>query len=54
MNRIALVKIVLAVIGIGIFAYGVRVDDRAIRWVGLAFVLLAFVLRFARRKPPEG
>ena len=54
MNRLVIVKIVLAIVGIGIFAYGARVDDRTIRWVGLGFVVLSFVLRFVRNKPPEG
>lgn len=41
-------KIGFAVVGLLVFGYGLRVDDGAIRWVGIAFVGLAFLLRFWR------
>jgi Na+(H+)/acetate symporter ActP len=50
MDRLTVAKVAFAFAGIGIFAYGVRADDNVIRWVGIAFVIVAFLLRFARRR----
>jgi hypothetical protein len=49
MNRLTIAKLAFALAGIAIFAYGARVDDGTIRWVGIAFVVVAFLLRFAKR-----
>jgi len=48
-NRLAVAKLAFALVGIAVFAYGARVDDKIIRWVGIAFVVVAFLLRFAKR-----
>jgi hypothetical protein len=38
-----------------VWAYGYRVDDPPIRWVGIAFLGVAVLLRFwGRRRPPAG
>ena len=50
MDRMTLAKIALALAGVGIFAYGVRSEENIIRWVGIAFVIAAFVLRFFKKK----
>jgi hypothetical protein len=43
----------LAVTGMLVWAYGYRVDDTTLRWVGIAFLGVAVLLRFAaRRRPP--
>lgn len=41
-------KIGFAVVGLLAFGYGMRVNDSVIRWVGIGFVALAFLLRFWR------
>ena len=50
MDRLTLIKIAFAFAGIGVFAYGVRTDSNVVRWVGIGFVVVAFLLRFARKR----
>jgi hypothetical protein len=45
-------RFILAAIGLAICAYGIRVDDAPIRWVGIGFLAVALLLRFARRSRP--
>jgi hypothetical protein len=52
-NRITVLKIACALAGAGIFAYGVRSDDTVVRWVGIAFVVAAFLLRFVKKRTPD-
>lgn len=52
MDRLTVLKIACALAGVGIFAWGVRSEDNIIRWVGIAFVIAAFLLRFARKRVP--
>jgi len=40
-------KIALAVIGLFLFGAGVRLERTELRWTGLAFVIVAWLLRFA-------
>lgn len=42
------IKLGLAVIGIIVFAAGVRLDHTALRWVGIGFVAAAFLSRFIK------
>ena len=44
-------KLGLAVIGIIVFAAGVRLEHQTLRWVGIGFVAAAFLSRFF--KPRE-
>jgi hypothetical protein len=53
MDRVTVLKIAFALAGVAIFAYGVRSEDSVVRWVGIAFVVAAFLLRFARKQTPE-
>ena len=53
MDRITVLKIALALAGVGIFAYGVRGDDPIVRWVGIACVVAAFLLRFVKKRVPD-
>jgi hypothetical protein len=47
-------RFALAVVGLLVWAYGYSVDDSGIRWLGIAFLGLALLLRFAtRRRPPS-
>jgi hypothetical protein len=36
----------VALVGIGVFAYGARIDVPGIRWAGIALLGAAFLLRF--------
>lgn len=44
-------KLALATVGIITWAYGVREDDHRVRWLGIAFLACAFLLRFLYRRP---
>lgn len=53
MSTVTSVKAALVVVGILVWAYGVRVDDRMLTWIGIGFLVAAFLLRFlGRRRPP--
>ena len=39
-------QIALALAGLLLFGYGVRADSQTIRWIGIAFVAAAAILRF--------
>jgi hypothetical protein len=41
-------KITLALAGLVLFGAGVRLERTEVRWVGLAFVVTAWLLRFIR------
>jgi hypothetical protein len=41
-------QVAFLIMGLIIWAYGQRVDDPTIRLVGIAFLAVAFVLRFFR------
>jgi hypothetical protein len=45
--RLALTKIAFAIAGLATFGVGIRLDDTRVRWVGVAFVAIAWFLRFA-------
>jgi Na+(H+)/acetate symporter ActP len=53
MERVMVLKIACALAGVGLFAYGVRSEDNVVRWVGIAFVIVAFLLRFLKKRPPD-
>ena len=49
------VKLAITLMGLIIFAAGVRFDDARLRWTAIAFVAVAWVMRFirsARRDEP--
>jgi hypothetical protein len=50
-TKLALAKIGFAVAGIGTFGVGIRVEDSRVRWVGVALVAVAWLLRFAGPRP---
>lgn len=59
MSALTRAKIALALIGLVVFGAGVRLERTELRWVGLGFVVLAWLLRFAgprasRRPAGEG
>jgi hypothetical protein len=45
------IKLALAIIGIIVFAAGVRLEHTVLRWVGIGFVAAAFLARFVRPRP---
>jgi Na+(H+)/acetate symporter ActP len=53
MERVMVLKIACALAGVGLFAYGVRSEDNVVRWVGIAFVIVAFLLRFLKKRAPD-
>jgi hypothetical protein len=57
MSGLTQLKVGLAFIGLVLFGYGVRADNERMRWIGIAFLAAAAVLRFvgprsSRRKRP--
>jgi hypothetical protein len=52
-DKVTIVKIACAIVGLGIFGYGVRSDESVVRWVGIGLVIVAFLLRFVRKRVPE-
>jgi hypothetical protein len=55
MSALAWVRFALAAVGIVVWAYGYEADDEMVRWLGIALLGVAVVLRFAaRRRPPAG
>ncbi len=47
------IQLALAAMGLVVWGYGVRVDDRRLQWIGIAFFAAGTALRFFKR-PPEG
>lgn len=52
MSKLTQFKVGLAVIGLVLFGVGVRLERPELRWVGLAFVVLAWLTRFIRPRNP--
>lgn len=46
MTPVTLVKIALMLIAAVLLGWGMRIDDGALRWAGVAFLFVALVLRF--------
>jgi len=53
MSNLSQLKIALAVIGLVLFGAGVRLERTELRWTGLGFVVMAWLLRFMRPRKPE-
>lgn len=53
MITILRLRIVLVVVGMLIFAWGVKLDESAVRWVGVGFVFVAWMLRFWRTRQAD-
>ncbi len=53
MTTVTRIKLGLALIGVATWGYGVRVDDRRVQWLGIAFIAVAFLLRFVPTRPPR-
>lgn len=48
MSTLTRAKVALALIGLLLFGAGVRLERIELRWIGLGFVIVAWLLRFAR------
>ena len=46
MSALTQLKLGLASIGLVLFGYGIRTDMERMRWIGIAFLAAAAVLRF--------
>ncbi|HEY9514954.1 MAG TPA: hypothetical protein VIQ74_04670 [Gemmatimonadaceae bacterium] len=46
MKPVDMLKVVLVVVALAIWAYGIRIDSNSAMLVGVAFVVTAFLLRF--------
>lgn len=53
MSTLTKAKVALAVMGLIIFAAGVRFDDSRLRSVAIGFVAVAWILRFVKSKSPS-
>ena len=53
MSQLTRFKIAMALIGLVLFGAGVRMERVELRWIGLGFVVVAWLLRFVRR-PDSG
>ena len=51
MSSLTRAKFALALIGMILFGYGVRVDDDRLRWMGIGFLAVSLILRWWRREP---
>ena len=51
MNGIVVTRILVAVAGIIVWAYGARYDHATARWIGIGFIAAAMLLRFAGERP---
>jgi len=47
-------KLALMLIAAVLLGWGVRTDDSALRWAGIAFLFIALILRFFKPRPPRG
>ena len=57
MSALTHLKLGLAIVGLILFGYGIRAEHAGLRWTGVAFLALAFFVRFvgprsSRRGPP--
>lgn len=51
MSALPWIKVAIAVLGITVWAFGFRQDDSTIRWIGIALIGVAALLRFYRPRP---
>lgn len=44
-------KVILALAGVAVFLVGIRSGQDLVRWMGIALVAVAWMLRFVGRRP---
>ena len=47
------IKLGLAVVGLATFFYGRYTEDDRLRWLAMAFLIAAFLVRFWKPRPPR-
>jgi hypothetical protein len=52
MTPFTIAKLALILIATILLAWGIRSDDAALRWAGIAFLFIALILRFIKK--PRG
>ena len=51
--NITTAKIALFIVGAVIIGAGMRADNPTLRWIGIGFLVVAFLLRFLKKDVPE-
>ena len=51
MTTLTRAKVTLALIGLILFGAGVRLERTEVRWAGLGFVVMAWLMRFGAPRP---
>ena len=54
MTPVTMAKLALMLIAAVLLAWGIRTDDSALRWAGIAFLFAALILRFFKPRKPRG
>jgi hypothetical protein len=54
MSPVTTAKLALMLAAALLLAWGIRTDNSALRWAGIAFLFAALVLRFFRPRKPGG
>jgi hypothetical protein len=54
MSPFTTAKLALMLVAAVLLAWGIRSDDAALRWAGIAFLFLALILRFWKPRKPRG
>ena len=54
MTPFTMAKLALMLIAAVLIAWGIRTDDSALRWAGIAFLFMALILRFFKPRNPRG
>jgi hypothetical protein len=50
MSRYIRIKILLAAIGLAVLIWGMRIDDAATRWIGIACLAASVLMRFLPKR----
>ena len=50
MSRYIRIKILLAVLGLGVLIWGMRIDDPTTRWIGIACLAASVLMRFLPKR----
>ena len=53
MSPFTTAKLALMLIAAVLLAWGIRADDAALRWAGIAFLFFALILRFFKPRKPR-
>ena len=51
MSNIVRIKLALATVGLATWAWGTRIGDWRVQWLGIGFMAVAALMRFLRRPP---